>query len=299
MPDSASSQFPQGVSLIIPCYNEENAIAEVLDQTAKAIEALPVPYEIIVVDDGSKDRTADKVDTERFRLIRHPRNMGYGAALKTGQRAATYDCVFITDADGTYPNERIPELYDLMKDADMIVGARVGENVHIPLARRPAKWFINQLANYLSGHRIPDLNSGFRCVRREVWRHYESLFPNGFSLTTTITLATLVDGLRVKFHPIPYHRRVGASKIKPIRDTLNFIQLIFRTILYFDPLKIFLPISLLLFLLGACLGLGTLALNLAGVIEHPWDVTTALLILGAIQMLAIGGLADLIVRRLK
>jgi hypothetical protein len=158
---------------------------------------------------------------------------------------------------------------------------------------------LNRLANYLTGTRIPDLNSGFRAVRREIWERYEHYFPNGFSLTTTITLASLSDGRRVVFHPINYRARVGNSKIRPIRDTLNFIQLILRTVFYFDPLKVLLPVSLSLMGAGGAVGLVTILLQNGFGIGKFMDVTTQLLILTGLQILAIGGLADLVSKRLK
>jgi glycosyltransferase involved in cell wall biosynthesis len=291
--------WPKGISLVIPACDEQAAIAGVLEEVHASLARVGVPFEIIVVDDGSTDGTAGQVDTKRFRLIRNPANLGYGASLKAGAREALYDCIMITDADGTYPSEEIGTLYHDLEKADMAVGARTGVDVQIPWVRRPAKWALNRLANYLTGTRIPDLNSGFRAVRRDIWERYEHYFPNGFSLTTTITLASLSDGRRVVFHPINYRARVGSSKIRPIRDTLNFIQLILRTVFYFDPLKVLLPVSLVLMGLGGIVGVGTLVLQNCFGIGKFMDVTTQLLILTGLQILAIGGLADLVSKRLK
>lgn len=288
-----------GVSIVIPCYNEEHAIASVLDQVREVMAASGLVYEVLVVDDGSKDSTAERVDTSRFRLVRHAVNRGYGAALKTGVHHARYPLICITDADGTYPNERIPELVAEMSELDMVVGSRTGENVRIPITRRPAKWAITQLANYLSGNRIPDLNSGLRVIRRDIWQRFEPYFPDGFSLTTTVTLATLTSGCRVKFVPIDYHHRVGKSKIRPIRDTLNFVKLIIRTVLYFDPLKVFLPVSMALLLASLLIGGGTLALSAIWGIGHFLDVTTLVLFVTGLQLLAIGALADLLTKRMR
>lgn len=288
-----------GVSIVIPCYNEENAIVPVLDQIESIMAASGLAYEVVVVDDGSSDATADKVDTARFALIRHELNRGYGAALKTGVRRARYDLIVITDADGTYPNEQIPALVAAAQEADMVVGSRTGEHVKVPLIRKPAKWAITQLANYLSGHAIPDLNSGLRVIRRSLWERYERFFPDGFSLTTTITLAALTNGHRVKYIPINYHHRVGQSKIKPIRDTINFTKLIVRTILYFDPLKVFLPLSFYLFLAAMLIGGGSLFIATFFDKGEFLDVTTLLLFVTSLQMLAIGALADLITKRMQ
>jgi len=293
------SESPSGISVVIPCYNEENAIVEVLDQLLETLEKGDVPFEIITVNDGSTDRTAEQIDPQRFRIVNHETNMGYGAALKTGASHAKYDCIVITDADGTYPNEMILELYQYFKDYEMVVGARVGEKVKIPLIRRPPKWVINQLANYLSGHKIPDINSGLRVIDKKLFNKYKHYYPDGFSLTTTITLASLVNHHRVKYIPINYHHRIGNSKIKPIRDTLNFVSLIVRTIIYFEPLKVFIPLSVGLFLASFLVGSSTLVLEKFFGIGKFMDVTTVLLMLSSIQLFAVGALADLINKRMR
>lgn len=226
-------------------------------------------------------------------------NRGYGAALKTGARLAKFDLIAITDADGTYPNEKLPELLAAMGDADMIVGARTGKNVNVPLARRPAKWMITRLAIYLTGFHIPDLNSGLRIARRSLWEKFEYLFPDGFSLTTTITLAALTNRKKVKYVPIDYHHRVGNSKIRPIRHTIEFTQLIVRTVLYFNPLKVFVPVSLALFAASFIVGCGTWIMSRVFGEGQFMDVTTSLLFITAVQLLAIGALGDLISKRLK
>lgn len=288
-----------GISLVIPCYNEENAVEEVLDSVYKVLASGDVPFEIIAVNDGSTDRTASLIDTSRFKLVSHEVNRGYGASLKTGVLHAQYECIVITDADSTYPNERIFELYDILQNHDMVVGARTGANVNIPLIRRPAKWVLNQLANYLSGYKIPDINSGFRAIRKTLFDTYRHYYPSGFSLTTTITLTSLINGHAVKYLPIDYHHRIGSSKIKPIRDTLNFISLIVRTCIYFDPLKVFVPLSIIIFLASLVVGIGS------AVLEHVYDtgrfmdVTTVLLLLSSIQVFALGALADLINKRIR
>lgn len=287
-----------GVSIVIPAFNEERAIAGVLEYLSGVCTRLETPSEIIVVDDGSSDATAEQVDAGRFRLVRHGRNRGYGAAIKSGVVAAQFDVIVITDADGTYPCDAIPGLVAALADCEMAVAARTGANVQIPALRRPAKWVLGKLANYLTGHRIPDLNSGQRAIRRELFEQYARYYPDGFSLTTTITLAALTNGHRVEYIPIDYHARIGSSKIRPIYDTLNFIQLIVRTVLYFEPLKIFVPASLALILAAVVIGAVTLTMQILG---HGrfMDVTTLLLFVTGLQLFAIGALADLITKRLK
>jgi len=284
-------------SIVIPCYNEQSGVRTTLRAIlAGGDERL---REVIVVDDGSTDATADElagVEDERglLRILRHPHNRGYGASLKTGVRNATADVVVITDADGTYPNERIPELVDRMGGADMVVGARTGARVNIPLVRRPAKWLLGWLANTLGGRRIPDLNSGLRAMRRDVLERYLGLLPDGFSFTTTITLVMLSEARRVEYIPINYHQRAGSSKIRPVRDTLNFVQLVCRAVLWFDPLRFFIPLSLMM--VGA--GLAILLFSMA-FMERALDVTFSIFVMTGVILLAVGLLADLIDKRLR
>ncbi len=233
------------ISILIPAYNEEAGIETTLDQISKVTESLPFECEILVIDDGSTDQTLERVHSSKVRVLKHDRNRGYGAALKTGLVHSEGDWIVIIDADLTYPPERIPELLARMNDCDMVVGARTGDEVHIPWVRRPAKWVLTQLANRVAGEKIPDLNSGLRVFQKELAMKYFHLFPDGFSFTTTITLATLCDGHRVQFIPIDYTKRSGKSKIKPLRDTFNFLVLIIRVAAYFEPLRVFLPASFL------------------------------------------------------
>lgn len=245
--DSASAA---GFSVVIPAFNEEDGIVPALQELKEVLRAEMRPYEIIVVDDGSTDRTADRARSEDVVVIQAPVNRGYGASLKTGIRAARYDILVITDADGTYPPESIPKLVDQTGTFEMVVGARVGEQVSIPLSRRPAKWFLGKLASYLAGQKIPDLNSGLRAMRRELVERYEHLLPSGFSFTTTITLSALCRDHLVQYETIDYHPRTGDSKIRP-RHAFDFLLLIIRTIVYFNPLKVFLPAGFIFFLAGA------------------------------------------------
>ncbi len=285
------------LSVIIPAYNEAGAIRPTLEQLAETLADSGIEHEIIVVDDGSTDGTSEQVrqleqSLPAVKLISHDRNRGYGAALKTGIHASLSDIVTITDADGTYPNERIPELYHKLveESADMVVGSRTGENVHIPLVRRPAKAFLRLLANYLSGHHIPDLNSGLRVMRKEPIVKRFNLVSDGFSFTTTTLMALLARGHHVIFVPIDYHARTGNSKIRPIYDTFNFLVLILRVSMFFEPLKIFLPVTLLLGGLG--LTVGTVQL-----IQGDLGDVTATILAAALQVGLVGLLADMISRR--
>ena len=286
-----------GMSIVIPAYNEENGIGPVLKELVETLEALELdlPVEVIIVNDGSKDKTSDAIAPfvgELIRLIDHPSNRGYGAALKTGIKHARYPWILITDADGTYPNEFIPDVLKHREHHDMVVGARTGENTNIPLIRRPPKWVLRKLASYLSQQNIPDLNSGFRLMRKSVVERFFNILPNGFSFTTTITLAMFSTGHHVKYTPINYLKREGKSKIRPIADTLNFLKLIIRTVMYFDPLRIFIPIAMCFFVASVSVGVASYQMG------QLMDVTTVLLFVTGIHILAIAMLADMLNRRI-
>jgi len=284
------------VSIIIAAYNEEESIFSVLKEIEDVMNHSRLSYEIIVVNDGSTDRTMEVLRNRspNVRVFSHKVNRGYGASLKTGICNAQHEIVVITDADGTYPSERIPEIVSYMKDYDMVVGARTGVSTKVPLIRKPAKWVIHRLANYLTGMKIPDLNSGLRAMKKDMVTRFVRLLPDGFSYTATLTLAMLTNGYRVKYVPIDYHARIGQSKIKPIRDTLNFIQLIVRTVMYFNPLKVFIPLSLVLFFMSVAVFLYSYFFT-----PKVMDVTTVILFVSAVQVLAIGMVADLINKRIK
>lgn len=292
--DNNPNALSPGLSMIVPVYNEREGLQIVIHDLLEILQTMDTPSELIVVDDGSNDGTSEIMDDiSGIKVIRHDLNQGYGAAIKTGMKQAKYDLIGITDADGTYPNEKIPELLAETTRYDMVVGARVGKDAKIPLIRKPAKWILAQIANYLTQQKIPDLNSGLRIFRKEVAGKFMNILPNRFSFTTTITLAMLSNNYQVLFVPITYHPRKGQSKIRPIHDTINFLQLIIRTILYFDPLRIFLPIGLSLILTSCVLFI--LRLLKVG----PFGVTIPMFLLAGIQVMAIGMLADLIDRRMK
>jgi glycosyltransferase involved in cell wall biosynthesis len=243
--------MPEAVSIIVPVYNEEGAIASTLAAIDATMQPTGRRYEVLVVDDGSADGTPLALAATSARVVRHRANRGYGASLKTGIRATAHPLIAILDADGTYPIARLPELLARADDADMVVGARTGASVHVPALRRPVKWLLTRVANLLSGHRIPDLNSGMRVFRRDLAERFFGLYPEGFSFTSTITLASHINGYRVEYVPIDYYRRTGASSIRPVRDTLNFLLLIVRMVVTFRPLNVFLPTAAALLMLGA------------------------------------------------
>ena len=279
------------VSIIVPAYNEVEIIGQVLDTIMHCLSENSVEYELIVVDDGSTDGTAEVVEAKGVRVVRHDYNRGYGSALKTGIRQSRYSLVAIIDADGTYPADVLQQLVACMDQYDMAIGSRTGEHVTIPFFRRPAKWFLKKLADYLSGFNIPDLNSGLRVFRRELAERFFGIFPDGFSFTTTITLAALTNGYRVRFLPINYYKRTGHSTIRPMRDFLGFVLLIIRIIVYFKPLNVFLPVSAMLLVIGMAKA------TLDFFYQHYLGVASAIAILAALQIAFMGLLADLIMRR--
>ena len=276
------------ISIIIPAYNKERAIATQIEAVKNVLNTNNITHELIVVDDGSTDNTAKEAKRSDICLIHHPENRGYGAALKTGINAAKNETIVIIDADVTYPAEAIPSLLTKTREYDMVVGARIGSNVHIPFIRKPAKWFLQKLAGYLAGRPIPDLNSGLRVMKKPIIETFYSILPSGFSFTTTITLAFLCNDYSVYYLPIEYKKRVGDSKIRPVH-AYYFLLLILRTIVYFNPLKVFLPLGGILFT--------------AGLVKFIYDIflnnlseSAILGFLGGIIIWAIGLLSDQIAK---
>lgn len=297
--DQPENLCANGVTIVVPAYNEEDGIEGVVDRLC-ALE-LGYPTTVLIVNDGSTDGTGPKLEVlkERYpalRVVEHRHNQGYGAALKTGFGLAQTDVVVITDADGTYPEDRIGDLLTRIDAGyDMAIGARIGADVHIPLIRRPAKAALRHLASFLAGSRIPDLNSGLRAFRRDFVLTYRPILPNGFSFTTTITLAAMTNNHPVDYLKINYAHRSGDSKIRPIRDTLGFTALIIRTVLYFNPLKVFYPLTIVL---GSVL---------AAFVAHDlfWETPanlgdkTVLMFVAVVQVLSVGLLADLIEKKAR
>jgi glycosyltransferase involved in cell wall biosynthesis len=278
-------------SLIIPAYNEQNGILPVLDELRSTLNAAACQYEIIVVNDGSTDDTGKLLRPYKgIRLVEHRRNCGYGASLKTGIRNAKHDWIVITDADGTYPNDRIPHLVSLTDQADMVVGARIGANVRYSNLRKIPKWFLVRFAQWLTRSQIPDLNSGLRVFRKNIVERFVTILPNNFSFTTSITVAMLMNNYAVHYEPIDYHARVGKSKIKPIRDTLRFVQLILRTGVYFAPLRVFMPLAGIFFA-------GFLVSLLHNLWIHDLTERTLILLIAATQIGMFALLADMIDKR--
>ena len=288
-------------SIIIPCYNEKNAIRDTIDCIQAVIRKSEInDVEIIAVNDGSSDGSehvlnslAEDDQTNNLFVVHHKRNQGYGAALKTGIRRSQSDYICITDADGTYPNERIPELINQItsNDLDMVVGARIGPNVDYSKIRSIPKMILVPWVSFLCGTDVPDMNSGLRIFRRDRSLDFLKLLPDGFSFTTTITICLLRNRYAVEFTPISYAKRIGKSHIKPIRDTLRFTQLILRTGMYFAPMRLLSPLIATLAALFTISGIYDLT-----VLNNLTD-KTVLLGFASLNIVMFALLADMIDKR--
>jgi len=283
------------VSVVLPIYNEKGHLRAEIDRIREALTASRYSFEIIVVDDGSNDGSETELASiPGITLITHRRNQGSGAARRTGTTAARGRVVVWTDVDMTYPNNLIPELVDAMDGYDHIVGWRQTEEGTHKLLRTPAKWIIRKLASYLSETDIKDLNSGLRAFRRDVAMQYVHELPKGFSCVTTLTMSFLGNGYSIAFFPIEYFPRAGRSKFHWLRDTRRYILQVIRMTLSYNPLKVFLPIGLLL------LAAGFIKLG------YDWSnrdfrlaANTLLVFFAALQVITVGLLADLVVRATK
>jgi polyisoprenyl-phosphate glycosyltransferase len=287
------------VTIVLPCYNEQDHVLTELERIAAAMDASPFSYEILAIDDKSTDDTL-RVLTEaqtrfpQLRVIAFRRNGGSGTARRIGTADAYGRIVVWTDADMTYPNERIPQFVQYLidhPDVDQVVGARTSERGTHKLLRVPAKWLIRKLAERLSSTKIPDLNSGFRAFKRDVSLPYLRLLPPGFSCVTTITLSFLSNQRTVDYLPIEYAKRAGRSKFHFISDAYRYILQVLRMIMYFNPIKVLMPIALWLF------GIGVVK-AVVDLVRFPLQIATStlLLIVAGLLVGAIALLADLIVR---
>ncbi len=236
------------LSVVIPAHNEAPRLGAVLERLPKALAH--IPHEIIVVDDGSTDGTGDVAAGYAVTVIRNPYSKGYGGALKTGVRKAKGEWVLFLDADGQHDPGELAPILENADNADMVIGARQGESLKKagrPIGRRILHW----LAEYLTECKIPDLNSGLRLVRRQLVLDNLALLPNGFSFSTTLTMALLKAGDTVVFVPVNVEPREGSSsRVRIVRDGLRTLLLMIRIITLFNPLKVFLPISCLLWIVG-------------------------------------------------
>ena len=266
---------PSTVSIVIPAYNEGAAIADVV----ASLTAAAAWCEIIVVDDGSADDTSAHAAAAGARVLRHPYNKGNGAAVKTGIRSAAGEYLMIVDGDGQHHGDDAVRLAARLGEYDLVIGARSGLT-QATQARRLGNGALNWLASYLTGREIPDLTSGFRAARRDYLREFIHLLPNGFSTPTTTTLAFIKAGYNVTFEPAEARPRVGTSKIRLARDGVRFLLIILRRVTLFSPLRVFLPISLASFAVGAGYAVWTIATQ-----SHVTNSSVLLIMLAVIVFL--------------
>jgi glycosyltransferase involved in cell wall biosynthesis len=286
-------------TVVLPCYNEQDHVLAELERITGSLDASGISYEILAIDDASTDGTLAvlRAAAERMphvQVLSFRRNGGSGTARRIGTLRARGEIVVWTDADMTYPNERIPELIELLladPSYDQVVGARTSEEGTHKWLRVPAKWLIRKIAERLSNQKIPDLNSGLRAFRRSVSLPYLRLLPPGFSCVTTITLAFLQNQHDVHYVPIGYAKRAGTSKFHFVRDAYRYILQVLRMIMYFDPLKVLMPLALWL------LGLGVIK-AIVDMVRHPFyfPANTVLLVMAGLLIGSMALLADLIVR---
>ncbi|MHA1344747.1 MAG: glycosyltransferase family 2 protein [Promethearchaeota archaeon] len=272
----------KGVSIIIPVYNEENNISKTIRKVKKNMDNEKIPYEIIVVNDGSTDNTTKNASRTSAKLINHPYNKGYGAALKTGILQSKYNYVMFFDADAEHNASDITRLLKYINNFDMVVGARP----KLKNFRMLGKIILEPFASYIAGIKIPDINSGFRIIKKDIVKEFMDILPNSFSFTTTITLAALKTGYTVKYVPISIGKRVGKSKIKPLKDGIKFLIYLLRMCMLFNPLKVFLPVSILIFLVGLIL------LSYGIILEQNVSDSSILFLLSGIQIFFFGLIAD-------
>jgi glycosyltransferase involved in cell wall biosynthesis len=287
------------VSIVLPCFNEQDHVVAEVERICAAMDASGYSYEVVAYDDASTDETFARLHevAPRFphlRVVHFDRNGGAGTVRRVGTLRARGEIVVWTDADMTYPNERIPELVALLdkdQSLDQVVGARTSEEGSHKILRVPAKWFIRKLAERLTNTKIPDLNSGLRAFRREVALPYLRLLPPGFSCVTTITIAFLSNQHDLRYIPIEYAKRSGKSKFRFVSDAYRYILQVLRMVMYFNPLKVLMPVALTL------LGIG-LAKGVFDLVVHPlrFAVNTVLIFVTGLIIASLALLADLIVR---
>ncbi len=299
MPATHPLEGTLDVTVVLPCFNEQDHVHLEIERITRALRASPFTWELLAIDDKSSDGTLAVLEAAaaadpHVRVLAFPQNGGSGTARRIGTREAHGRVVVWTDADMTYPNERIPELVQHLVDhphTDQVVGARTSEQGTHKALRVPAKWVIRKVAEALSHSRIPDLNSGLRAFRRDVSLPYLRLLPPGFSCVTTITLAFLSNQHTVDYVPIDYAQRAGTSKFHFFRDAYRYILQVLRMIMYFNPITVLMPLAL------GLLALGVVKTGV-DVVRFPLAVATStlLLLVSGLIIAAIALLADLIVR---
>jgi glycosyltransferase involved in cell wall biosynthesis len=266
---------PSSTSIVIPAFNEAPAIGSLVS----ALRGGALWHEVIVVDDGSSDATADRAREAGAIVVRHPYNKGNGASVKTGIRRATGEFVLVIDGDGQHRAADAARLVSRLGEYDLVIGAR-STGTQATHARRLGNAALNRLASYLTSREVPDLTSGFRGARRAHLREFLHLLPNGFSTPTTTTLAFIKAGYNVHFEPIEADARVGQSKIRLARDGAKFLLIVLKIVTMFSPLRVFLPISLAAFVTGAGYAAWTIATQ-----SHVTNSSVLLIMLAVIVFL--------------
>jgi len=295
MPEVVVENEAVDLSIVLPAYNEEDAIQSVLCEIRKSMDDWPGTWEILVVDDASTDRTARYAEKEGVRVLRRVENGGSGASRKTGIRGARGNLVAMLDVDGTYDASHLPELLSYFPDYDQVNGARTSEQGTVKLLRAPAKWVIRKLAEWISGKRIPDLNTGMKVFKRDIMLRYLWMIPDGFSCVTSMTLAFLCNGHAVKYVPVTYRKRMGRSKFHPVKDTASYFFTVFRIIMYFRPLRVFIPLAI--FVGGIAVSKGWYDWSVSP--RHTLQESDVVIAVASLMVFVLGLLADLIVAQRK
>lgn len=270
------------ISIVLPAKNESAAIGKTIEQ----IQQLQLAHEIIVVNDGSTDQTQQVAESAGAKVLTHPYSKGNGAAIKTGARTAAGDIIIFMDADGQHDPQDIPHLLKKIEQGyDLVVGARQ-KGSQASVGRGIANTLYNNLATYMTEQKVEDLTSGFRAVRAEKFREFLYLLPNGFSYPTTSTMAFFRAGYSVTYIPIHTAKRIGKSHIQPLKDGVRFFLIIFKIATLFSPLKMFLPIAVLLFLMAT----GWYGYTLYEL--HRFTNMSALLYTGSIMIFLMGLISE-------
>lgn len=283
---TSEAMLKNTISIIVPCFNEEACLGDVLSETALALSEAGVEHEFVVIDDGSADDTYGVAERSGLAaaIVRHRVNRGYGASIKAGLRKARHEYVLIMDGDGQHPPESLLAILEAAEDYDMVIGARQGQGSHH--WRIPGKFALRKVSEMLVGVRIPDVNSGLRLMRKDQALEYMHLCSDQFSFSTSITLAFLSDRRAVRFVPVAVRgRQGGASRIRLSTGFATFM-LILRTIGTFNPLKIFMPPSIVLFLVGLTM------LILGVVVSGNVNDAAVLCLVSSMLLFCFGLLAD-------
>jgi len=287
----AAEGEPLDLTVLLPCYDEEEAIGPVIRELRDALAGWPGTWEILVVDDASRDASAARAEAAGVRVVRRVQNAGAGTARTTGLRVARGRLVAMLDADGTYPAKHLPELLSYFPEWDQVNGARTSEQGTMPWLRGPVKWLIRKLAEWIAGRNIPDLNTGMKVFKREHMLHYLWAIPDGFSCVSSMTLAFLCNGHAVRWAPIDYRSRIGDSKFHPVKDAAKYAGTVVRIVMYFRPLRVFLPLALAVGAVAVAKGFWSWRISA----QHTLQESDIIIALAAVMIGVVGLLAALIV----